>query len=104
MANDFKANKKDLIFAIANEDDFEADIKLLRLSETGEDIATGIWAPGNIRYPMKDETSMQIALRCLLKVMSKASLNLGSTWSLSRNGQKMLSYMYTKSWDRLLRI
>ena len=79
MAKDFKANKKDLIFAIANEADFEADIKLLGLSETGGDIAVGIWAPGNVRFPMKeddiDADSLKTFVEAFLKGKLKARVN-----------------------------
>ncbi len=53
MANDFK--KQDISFAIANEADFTTDIKILGLEDWGEDITVGIFAPHNIRYPMKEE-------------------------------------------------
>jgi hypothetical protein len=94
VAKDFKANKKDLIFAIANEDDFEADIlKVLGLSETGSDVAVGIWAPGNIRYPMKedddiDADSLKIFVESFVKGKLKPRINLEPKpkWS------KMLSY------------
>lgn len=74
MAKDFKDNKKDLIFAIANEDDFEADIKLLGLSETGEDVAVGIWAPGGIRYPMKEEDIDADSLKKFVEAFLKGKL------------------------------
>ena len=74
VANDFKANKKDLIFAIANEEDFEADIKLLGLSETGGDIAVGIWAPGNIRYPMKENDVDTDSLKAFVEAFVKGKL------------------------------
>lgn len=53
VAKDFK--DQDLSFAIANEDDFSADIKLLGMDDWGEDIVVGIFAPQNVRYPMKEE-------------------------------------------------
>ena len=74
MANDFKANKKDLIFAIVNEEDFEADIKLLRPSETGGDIAVGIWAPGNVRYPMKEDDIDAHSLKTFVEAFVKGKL------------------------------
>ena len=74
VAKDFKDNKKDLIFAIANEDDFEADIKLLGLSETGEDVAVGIWAPGGIRYPMKEEDIDADSLKKFVEAFLKGKL------------------------------
>lgn len=74
MAKDFKANKRDLIFAIANEEDFEADIKLLGLSETGGDVAVGIWALGNIRYPMKDDDIDADSLRTFVEAFIKGKL------------------------------
>lgn len=46
---------QDISFAIANEDDFLTDIKVLGLEDWGEDISVGIFAPGNVRYPMKEE-------------------------------------------------
>lgn len=79
VAKDFKANKKDLIFAIANEGDFEADIKILGLSETGGDVAIGIWAPDSVRYPMKeediDEESLRQFVQGFLKGKVKARVN-----------------------------
>ena len=74
MAKDFKANKKDLIFAIANKDDFKADIKLLRLSETGGDIAMGIWAPGNISNPMKEDGIYTDSLKAFVEAFVKGKL------------------------------
>ena len=44
-------------FAIANEADFEVDMKKLGLSDWGDDIAVGIWASRNTRYPMKEDLS-----------------------------------------------
>lgn len=55
ITKEFEDNKKDLIFAIANENYFEADIKVLGLSETSEDVAARKWILGGVRYPMKDE-------------------------------------------------
>ena len=79
VAKDFKANKKDLVFAIANEDEFEADIKILGLSETGGDVAVGIWAPDSVRYPMKeediDEESLRQFVQDFLKGKVKARVN-----------------------------
>ena len=79
MAKDFKANKKDLIFAIANEADFEADIKLLGLSEIGGDVAVGIWAPGNVRFSMKEDVidadSLKMFVEAFLKGKLKARVN-----------------------------
>jgi hypothetical protein len=74
VAKDFKSNKKDLIFAIANEADFEADIKLLGLSETGGDVAVGIWAPGNIRYPMKEDDIDEDSLKAFIEAFVKGKL------------------------------
>ena len=74
VVKDFKANKKDLIFAIANEEDFEADIKLLGLSETGGDVAVGIWAPGHIRYPMKDDDIDADSLRAFVEAFVKGKI------------------------------
>ena len=42
-------------FAIANEEDFLTDIKILGLEDWGEDISVGIFAPHNVRYAMKEE-------------------------------------------------
>lgn len=53
VAKDFK--QQEISFAIANEADFTADIKLLGMDDWGEDIAVGIFAPQNVRYPMKEE-------------------------------------------------
>ncbi len=53
IAKDFK--DQDLTFAIANEEDFPTDIKVLGMDDWGEDIIVGIFAPDNVRYPMKEE-------------------------------------------------
>lgn len=53
MAKDFK--NQELSFAIANEDDFATDIKVLGMDDWGEDVIIGIFAPNNLRYPMKEE-------------------------------------------------
>lgn len=53
VAKDFR--EQDISFAIANEADFATDIKVLGLDDWGEDIAVGIFAPQNVRYPMKEE-------------------------------------------------
>ena len=53
VAKDFK--NQDLTFAIANEEDFATDIKVLGMDDWGEDIIVGIFAPDNVRYPMKEE-------------------------------------------------
>lgn len=53
VAKDFK--DQDLSFAIANEADFATDIKVLGMDDWGEDITVGIFAPQNVRYPMKEE-------------------------------------------------
>ena len=79
VAKDFKSNKKDLTFAIANEEDFGADIKLLGLSETGGDVAVGIWAPGGLRYPLKDDDvdadTLRKFIQDFLKDKVKARVN-----------------------------
>ena len=79
VAKDFQNNKKDLIFAIANEEDFEADIKILGLAETSGDAAVGIWAPGGLRYPLKeddiDSDSLKKFVEDFLKGKVKARVN-----------------------------
>ena len=57
VAKDFKTSNPELSFAIANEADFEVDMKKLGLSDWGDDIAVGIWASRNTRYPMKEDLS-----------------------------------------------
>ena len=74
VAKDFKDNKKDLIFAIANEADFEADIKVLGLSETSGDITVGIWAPGSVRYPMKEDDIDAESLKSFIEDFLKGKL------------------------------
>lgn len=53
VANDFK--EQDISFAIADEVAFPTDIKVLGMDDWGEDIIVGIFAPHNLRYPMKEE-------------------------------------------------
>lgn len=53
VAKDFR--REDISFAIANEADFATDIKVLGLDDWGEDLTIGIFAPQNVRYPMKEE-------------------------------------------------
>ena len=53
VAKDFK--DQELSFAIANEEDFATDIKVLGMDDWGEDIIVGIFAANNVRYPMKEE-------------------------------------------------
>ena len=53
IATNFK--EEDIYFAIANEEDFMTDIKLLGMEDWGEDVTVGIFAPQNVRYPMKEE-------------------------------------------------
>lgn len=53
MAKDFIG--RNISFAIANEGDFLTDIKVMGLEDWGEDISVGIFAPHNVRYPMKEE-------------------------------------------------
>lgn len=53
VAKDFTS--ENLSFAIANEQSFPTDIKVLGMDDWGEDVTVGIFAPLNVRYPMKEE-------------------------------------------------
>ena len=50
-------NDRDLVFAIANEDDFPNDIRALGFADWGEDVAVGLFAPGPKKYRLTDELS-----------------------------------------------
>lgn len=53
MAKDFQDSG--LIFAIADEEDYANDLKALGLADWGEDVAVGLFAPGPLKYKMKEE-------------------------------------------------
>lgn len=53
MAKEFI--NRNISFVIANEEDFLTEIKIMGLEDWGEDISVGIFAPNNVRYPMKEE-------------------------------------------------
>ena len=44
-----------IIFAVADEKEFEVDLHSLGLGDWGEEVAVGIFAPGPLKYPMKEE-------------------------------------------------
>ena len=50
-----KYAKTDLSFAIADENEFEKDLKALGFSDWGEDVAVGIFAPGPRKFRMTEE-------------------------------------------------
>ncbi len=62
VAKDYtSAGKKQLAFAIADEQEFPTDIKLLGLSDWGEDVAVGIFAKDGIRFALTEElTSVSV--------------------------------------------
>jgi protein disulfide isomerase len=45
----------DILFAIANEEDYPDDLRGLGLSDWGEDVAVGLFAPGPLKFPMTEE-------------------------------------------------
>ena len=53
MAKDFQDSG--LIFAIADEEEYANDLKALGLADWGEDVAVGLFAPGPLKYNMKEE-------------------------------------------------
>ncbi len=59
VAKDFKTSKSKLSFAIAEEQDFQTDIKLLGLSDWGEDVAVGIFGKDGVRFPLKEELTSE---------------------------------------------
>ena len=47
--------ESNLIFAVADEVEFAVDLHSLGLGDWGEEVAVGIFAPGPLKYPMKEE-------------------------------------------------
>jgi protein disulfide isomerase len=45
----------DIVFAVANEEDYPDDLRALGLSEWGEEVAVALFAPGPLKYPMTEE-------------------------------------------------
>lgn len=52
---DVAKNHPDLLFAVANEENFEDRLKELGLSESGEDVNVGIYDEQGRRYALVDE-------------------------------------------------
>ncbi len=59
VAKDYATSKSKLTFAIAEEQDFQTDIKLLGLSDWGEDVAVGIFGKDGIRFALKEELTTE---------------------------------------------
>ena len=55
VAKDFV--NTDVVFTIANEDDFPGDLQILGLSDWGEDVAVGLFATRPAKYRMTEELS-----------------------------------------------
>lgn len=51
--------ESDLIFAVADEVEFSTDLHSLGLSDWGEDVAVGIFAPGPRKYRMIEELNVE---------------------------------------------
>ena len=49
----------DLVFAVADEEEFAVDLHSLGLVDWGEEVAVGIFAPGPLKYAMKEEFSVE---------------------------------------------
>ena len=54
-----KYKDSDLAFAIANEAEFQTDLKALGFSSWGEDVAVGLYAPGPRKYRLTEELTRE---------------------------------------------
>lgn len=49
----------DVVFAVADEEEFAVDLRSLGLGDWGEEVAVGIFAPGPLKYAMKEEFNVE---------------------------------------------
>ena len=71
VAKDFQDSG--LIFAIADEEEYANDLKALGLADWGEDVAVGLFAPGPLKYNMKEELTPE-SLREFVREFLKGKL------------------------------